>query len=146
MNRTRAGFTIVELLVVTVLGALVVAATYQVLLTNQRTYTAQNAQIAASRRTAITEAVSRVSPAVVTVQTETVERVPVDIFEQFMGGRSGQQTQSGIGSGFIIRSNGVIVTNEHVVGGATRISVMLRDGTTYPARLLGRGGPGLRRS
>ena len=99
---------------------------------------AQNAQIAASRRTAITEAVSRVSPAVVTVQTETVERVPVDIFEQFMGGRSGQQTQSGIGSGFIIRANGVIVTNEHVVGGATRISVMLRDGTTYPARLLGR--------
>ena len=99
---------------------------------------AQSAQISASRRTAITEAVTRIAPAVVTVQTETVERVPVDIFEQFMGGRSGQQTQSGIGSGFIIRSNGVIVTNEHVVGGATRISVMLRDGTTYPARLLGR--------
>ena len=99
---------------------------------------AQNAQIAASRRTAITEAVTRVAPAVVTVQTETVERVPVDIFEQFLGGRSGQQTQAGIGSGFIIRPNGVIVTNEHVVGGATRISVMLRDGTTYPARLLGR--------
>lgn len=98
----------------------------------------RNAQIAASRRTAITEAVSRVAPAVVTVQTETVERVPVDIFEQFMGGRSGQQTQAGIGSGFIIQPNGVIVTNEHVVGGATRISVMLRDGTTYPARLLGR--------
>jgi prepilin-type N-terminal cleavage/methylation domain-containing protein len=45
MNRNRSGFTIVELLVVAVLGSLVVAATYQVLLTNQRTYTAQNAQI-----------------------------------------------------------------------------------------------------
>ena len=45
MKRTRGGFTIVEMLVVTVLGALVVAATYQVLLTNQRTYTAQNVQI-----------------------------------------------------------------------------------------------------
>jgi serine protease Do len=99
---------------------------------------AQNTQIAASRRTAITEAVTRVAPAVVTVQTETVERVPVDIFEMFMGGRSGQQTQSGIGSGFIIRPNGVIVTNQHVVGNATTISVMLRDGTTYPARVLGR--------
>jgi serine protease Do len=99
---------------------------------------AQSAQIAASRRTAITEAATRVAPAVVTVQTETVERVPLDVFEQFFGGRSGQQTQSGIGSGFIIRADGVIVTNEHVVGGATRISVMLRDGTTYPARLLGR--------
>ena len=43
--RKRGGFTIIELLVVVVLGALVVAATYQVLLTNQRTYTAQNAQI-----------------------------------------------------------------------------------------------------
>ncbi|MGQ0647695.1 MAG: trypsin-like peptidase domain-containing protein [Gemmatimonadaceae bacterium] len=99
---------------------------------------AQIAQIAASRRTAITEAVTRIAPAVVTVQTETVERVPLDVFEQFMGGRSGQQTQSGMGTGFIIRATGVIVTNEHVVGGATRISVMLRDGTTYPARLLGR--------
>ncbi len=98
----------------------------------------QNQQIAASRRTAITEAVARTAPAVVTVQTETVERVPIDIFEQFMGGRSGQRTQAGIGSGFIIREDGVIVTNEHVVGGATKISVMLRDGTTYPATLLGR--------
>jgi len=43
--RKRGGFTIIELLVVVVLGALVVGATYQVLLTNQRTYTAQNAQI-----------------------------------------------------------------------------------------------------
>ena len=99
---------------------------------------AQVQQVAASRRTAITEAVAKIAPAVVTVQTETVERVPADIFEQFLGGRSSQQTQSGIGSGFIIRGNGIIVTNEHVVGGATRISVMLRDGTTYPARVLGR--------
>jgi serine protease Do len=98
----------------------------------------QRAQIAASRRTAITEASGKVAPSVVTVQTETVERVAVDVFEQFFGGRSGQQTQSGIGSGFVIREDGVIVTNEHVVGGASRISVMLRDGTTYPARLLGR--------
>ncbi|MBK8249189.1 MAG: trypsin-like peptidase domain-containing protein [Gemmatimonadetes bacterium] len=94
-------------------------------------------QLNTSRRTAITEAVTRIAPAVVTVQTETVERVPVDVFEQFFGGRSGQQTQSGIGSGFIIRADGVIVTNEHVISGASKISVMLRDGTTYPARLLG---------
>ncbi len=98
---------------------------------------AQTTQISASRRTAITEAVARIAPAVVTVQTETVERVPVDVFEQFFGGRSGQQTNAGIGSGFIIRSSGIIVTNEHVVGGASKISVMLRDGTTYPAKLLG---------
>jgi prepilin-type N-terminal cleavage/methylation domain-containing protein len=43
--RNRAGFTMTELLIVTVLGSLVVLASYQVLLVNQRTYTAQNAQI-----------------------------------------------------------------------------------------------------
>ena len=71
---------------------------------------AANQQISASRRTAIVDAVARVAPAVVTVQTETVERVPVDVFEQFFGGRSGQQVQPGLGSGFIIRPDGVIVT------------------------------------
>jgi prepilin-type N-terminal cleavage/methylation domain-containing protein len=45
MTRSRRGFTIVELLIVAVLGSLVVGAAYQVLVTNQRTYTAQNAQI-----------------------------------------------------------------------------------------------------
>jgi len=93
--------------------------------------------INASRRTAITDAVAKVAPAVVTVQTEVVERVPADVFEQFFGGRSGQRAAAGIGSGFIIRADGAIVTNAHVVAGASRISVALRDGTTYPARLIG---------
>jgi len=44
-SRDRAGFTLVELMVVTVLGALLIAASMEVLITNQRTYTAQNAQI-----------------------------------------------------------------------------------------------------
>jgi serine protease Do len=93
--------------------------------------------INASRRTAITDAVAKVAPAVVTVQTEVVERVPADVFEQFFGGRSGQRAAAGIGSGFIVRADGAIVTNAHVVAGASRISVALRDGTTYPARLIG---------
>lgn len=97
----------------------------------------QNSQINAARRTAITDAVARVAPAVVTVQTETVERVPADVFEQFFGGRSGQQVQPGLGSGFIIRPDGIIVTNAHVVSGASRISVMRRDGTTYAGTLVG---------
>jgi serine protease Do len=92
----------------------------------------------ASRRTAITEATARVAPAVVTIQTERVERVPVDVFSMFFGGGTSQQRVSpGIGSGFIIRDNGVIVTNAHVVQNASTISVMMRDGTTYPARKLG---------
>lgn len=93
--------------------------------------------LSSSRRTAITDAVARVAPSVVTVQTEVVERVPADVFEQFFGGRSGQRAAAGLGSGFIVRSDGAIVTNAHVVAGATRIQVALRDGTTYPARLIG---------
>lgn len=94
-------------------------------------------QVSASRRTAITEAVARVAPSVVTVQTEVVERVPADVFEQFFGGRSGQRAAAGLGSGFIVRADGAILTNAHVVAGATRISVAMKDGTSYPARLIG---------
>jgi len=93
--------------------------------------------VTSSRRTAITDAVARVAPAVVTVQTEVVERVPADVFEQFFGGRSGQRSAAGLGSGFIVRPDGAIITNAHVVAGATRIQVAMRDGTTYPARLIG---------
>jgi serine protease Do len=95
------------------------------------------AAVAGSRRTAITTAVERVAPSVVTVQTESVERVAVDPFEQFFGGRSAERSRAGIGSGFIVRQDGVIVTNAHVVAGATSVSVALRDGTTFPARVVG---------
>jgi prepilin-type N-terminal cleavage/methylation domain-containing protein len=53
MTRDKRGFTLVELLVVTVLGALVLAAALQVLITNQRTYTAQNAAITGQQSTRI---------------------------------------------------------------------------------------------
>ncbi len=98
---------------------------------------ARPAAVAASRRTAITDAVSKVAPAVVTVQTEAIQRVSVDPFESFFGGRPSTRSSAGLGTGFIIRADGLIVTNAHVVAGATSISVMLRDGTTYPATQVG---------
>ena len=85
-----------------------------------------------TRRTAITDAVAKVGPAVVTVQTEVLDRSvnPFDIF-------AGQRVVPGIGSGFIVRKDGIIVTNAHVVQDARSIEVELRDGTTYPAKLVG---------
>jgi serine protease Do len=96
---------------------------------------AAESTLTARRRTAITEAVARVAPTVVTVQTEVVDRSS-DPFEVFGG--TNERVLPGLGSGFIVRADGVIVTNAHVVAGANSISVAMRDGTTYPARLLGK--------
>jgi len=51
MSRGRDGFTIVELIVVAVVGSLLLAAALQILITNQRTYTAQSATIAGQQST-----------------------------------------------------------------------------------------------
>jgi serine protease Do len=50
---------------------------------------------------------------------------------------SGDQMQS-LGSGFIIDPSGLIVTNNHVIDGAETMSVILADGTSLPATLVGR--------
>lgn len=50
----------------------------------------------------------------------------------------GIQTQSGSGSGVIIRSDGVIVTNSHVVANARQVLVSLADGTEFTGTVLGR--------
>lgn len=57
MRADRLGFTMIELLIVTVLGTLILVATLQVLITNQRIYTAQNSQIRGTQSTRGTLAV-----------------------------------------------------------------------------------------
>jgi len=88
------------------------------------------------RRTVITDAVARIAPSVVTVQTEIVQH-ETDPLGGFFGGQAQDRTTPGLGSGFVVRSDGVIVTNAHVVAGASRVEVALRDGTTYTAKVLG---------
>jgi serine protease Do len=96
-----------------------------------------NNEVSQSRQNAITAAVARVSPSVVTVQTEVQDQSPADPFDMLFGGRSQPRTQAGLGTGFVVRKDGVIVTNAHVVAGANKISVMMRDGTVFPAKVLG---------
>jgi serine protease Do len=54
------------------------------------------------------------------------------------GGRMGQYISEGAGSGVIITSDGYIVTNNHVIEGANKITVRLKNGETYDAELMGR--------
>ncbi len=105
--------------------------------------------------------VERVSPAVVSVTADEsikvsnqldLDNIPdpfKDFFRRFGQGQGqgqGQMPQQiqpqvrkavSMGSGFIIDSSGLIVTNNHVVDGATKIKVKLPDGRTYDARLIG---------
>jgi serine protease Do len=99
--------------------------------------TTRSTTVSANRHTAITDAVAKVAPSVVTVQTEIVQRVAPDPFGWFFGDEPAQQRSAGLGTGFLIRPDGVIVTNAHVVAGATQVSIMMRDGKTFPAKILG---------
>src|SRR5688572_4266366 len=88
-----------------------------------------------SRRTAIVRAAERVAPAVVSVNVRSQQRVqPRSIFDMF--GPSTREVQ-GLGSGFVFRSDGIIVTNEHVVRNATEVVVTFSDGRDFEAEVVG---------
>jgi serine protease Do len=62
-----------------------------------------------------------------------------DLFKDFLGPkRSAPRHVTSLGSGFIIDKTGFIVTNNHVIEDADQITVILNDGTTLPAKLIGR--------
>ncbi len=104
--------------------------------------------ISGSRRNAITRAVEKASPAVVGINvTEIKERRYYDpmandpFFQQFFGNRRSspyvQRYQvQGLGSGFIISSDGYIITNDHVAGNASKIIITTVGGKQYDARLI----------
>lgn len=55
----------------------------------------------------------------------------------FLGGPMQGQPQTGQGSGFIVDEDGYIITNNHVINGASEITVILKDGHSYPAKVVG---------
>jgi 2-alkenal reductase len=78
--------------------------------------------------TAITDGVEKVSPAVVTVVATLPDQMG------FFGTVSGGQST---GSGFILTSDGYIITNNHVVNGAEKISVIFQNGEESEVQLIG---------
>ena len=78
---------------------------------------------ATSADDAIIQVVKEVEPAVVNVTATST------VTDPFFGGSPQQAT----GSGFIVSSNGVIFTNDHVVEGASKVEVTLPDGRSFDA-------------
>lgn len=92
--------------------------------------------------------VADVAPAVVNVYTRKVvkgrqRRSPFagdPLFERFFGdqfgGRTRDRVQSSLGSGVIVRSNGIVVTNNHVIKDGTEFKVVLSDRREFDAELI----------
>jgi S1-C subfamily serine protease len=87
------------------------------------------------RRTPVVAVVERVSPAVVNISAESIVREADPFFGGFFGTR--QRRAQSLGSGFIIDASGVVVTNAHVVSGASSITVTTLDGRELKAQVLG---------
>ena len=90
--------------------------------------------------------VKKVSPAVVNIYTQrkvTQSANPFagdPFFSQFFGHQFGlgvprQRLENSLGSGVIVRSSGLVVTNAHVVKGADEIKIILADGREFDAKL-----------
>ncbi len=94
----------------------------------------------ANRRNQVVQVVEKVSPAVVYVGTVQVVETrarnrAVDLF--FFGPQEERRAVEGLGSGVIIDPSGLIVTNDHVIRGASEIHVVLADGRQLNAEVIG---------
>ena len=90
---------------------------------------------AGSLKTSFAPVVREAAPAVVNISARGVQRVRDPFFELFGGGPQSRVTGS-IGSGVIVRPDGIVVTNNHVIQNMQEIRVTLNDRREYPAKVL----------
>jgi Do/DeqQ family serine protease len=93
---------------------------------------------AAEMRLSFSPVVKKAAPAVVNVYSRRIVRTQVDPFwGMFMnGGVPQERIAQSLGSGSIVRPDGVIVTNHHVIEGAQEITVVTADRREWPAKVL----------
>ena len=97
--------------------------------------------------TAFRDVAQSMRPSVVAIRTKTIQTIRGRVlppgfppeFEQFFGGqtRPRRRESSGVGSGVILRSDGYIVTNNHVVEGADELNVELSGGEIVTGKIVG---------
>jgi Do/DeqQ family serine protease len=93
----------------------------------------------------VTQVVEKVGPAVVRIdasRTITTNAPAIDpFFREFFGSSipnvPQEQIQRGFGSGFIVSADGLILTNAHVVDGADKVEVKLKDGRSFKGQVVG---------
>jgi len=105
-----------------------------------------NDDISKSRENILTQTVENVSPAVVGINIIEIRQYKDPFFSffddpffrQFFGDRGSTNREiKGLGSGYLISTDGYIVTNDHVAGHATEVKVTLTDGRTFEAVVIG---------
>lgn len=103
------------------------------------------AEVLSGNSNFVVEAVNKVGIAVVridssrTVKTGVPSMFEDPFFRQFFGDAAppSERVEEGSGSGFIIKSEGIILTNAHVVEGADQVTVKLKDGRSFPGTVVG---------
>lgn len=89
-----------------------------------------------SRRNEVVEVVDKVSPAVVNIAAEQTVRRARGVFDQFFLGLDPRPAKS-LGSGVIIDPKGIILTNDHVISGASKIIATTRSGQELACEVIG---------
>src|SRR6516164_6193255 len=100
--------------------------------------------IAHALNEAYTSVYEKVAPTVVVIDVEKEGKLGIDTspmpgFDFFFRGPKGESEQpdQSEGSGFVIRPDGYIITNSHVIDGGDKINVKLKDGRSLQAKLVG---------